>query len=107
MKKLTDLQYLKLNGFQKFGYNLAKFFTSIPGWLAKLGLAIWNLIKKFGLWIKEDVVDTCRTFKRGNWAIKLSFLVMGLGNLVNGQILRGILFLLFEIIFFTYKKHSA
>ena len=102
MKKLTDLQYLKLNGFQKFGYNLAKFFTSIPGWLAKLGLAIWNLIKKFGLWIKEDVVDTCRTFKRGNWAIKLSFLVMGLGNLVNGQILRGILFLLFEIIFFTY-----
>ena len=102
MKKLTALQYLKLNRFQKFGYNLAKFFTSIPGWIVQFGVAVWNLIKKFGLWIKDDVVDTCRTFARGDWAIKLSFLVMGLGNLVNGQIMRGILFLLFEIIFFTY-----
>ena len=102
MKKLTDLQYLKLNWFQKFGYNLGVFFSSIPGWFAKLGLAIWKLIKNFFLWIRDDVVDTFRTFKRGDWAIKLSFLVMGLANLANGQILRGILFLVFEIVFFAY-----
>ncbi len=102
MKKLTDLQYLKLNGFQKFGYNLANFFASIPGWLVKLGIAIWNLIKNFGLWIKNDVVDTFLTFKKGDWKIKLSFLIMGLGNLVNGQVMRGVLFLVFEIIFFVY-----
>lgn len=102
MKKLTTLQYLKLNRFQKFGYNFVDFLASIPGWFVKLGVAIWNLIKKFGLWVRDDVVDTCRTFKRGDWVIKLSFLVMGLGNLLNGQILRGILFLLFELVFFTY-----
>lgn len=102
MKKLTDLQYLKLNWFQKLGYNLARFFASIPAWFAKLGVAIWNLIKNFGIWVKDDVVDTVRTFSKGDWAIKLSFVVMGLGNLVNGQILRGVLFLLFEIVFFVY-----
>ncbi len=102
MKRLTDLQYLKLNWIQKLGYNIALFFTSIPGWFAKLGVAIWNLIKKFGIWIKDDVLDTINTFKRGDWAIKLSFIIMGLGNLVNGQTLRGILFLVFEIVFFVY-----
>lgn len=102
MKKLTDLQYLKLNWIQKLGYNIAVFFVSIPGWFAKLGKNIWNLIKKFGIWIKDDILDIFNTFKNGNWAIKLSFVIMGLGNLVNGQVLRGILFLLFEIVFFVY-----
>lgn len=102
MKKLTDLQYLKLNKFERFGYNLGNFFAGIPAWFAKLGVAIWNLIKKFGIWVKDDVLDTGRTFARGDWVIKLSYLVMGLANLVNGQVLRGVLFLLFEIVFFAY-----
>lgn len=102
MKRLTDLQYLKLNWFQKLGYNLVQFFVSIPKWFAKLGVAIWNLIKKFGLWVRDDVVDTFQTFAKGNWVIKLSYLVMGLANLAHGQTLRGILFLVFEIVFFVY-----
>lgn len=102
MKKLTDLQYLKLNWLQKLGYNLGRFFSSIPKWFAQLGVAIWKGIKNFFRWIVDDIVDTGRTFAKGNWAIKLSFLIMGLGNLANGQILRGILFLVFEIVFFAY-----
>ena len=42
MKKLTDLEYLKLNKFQALLYNLKCFFCAIPSWFKKLGLGIWQ-----------------------------------------------------------------
>lgn len=102
MKKLNDLEYLKLSKPQAFMYNLKLFFTAIPGWLKGLCLAIWNCIKNFGLWIKGEVVDIVTTFTKGNWAVKLSFFIFGFGNLFYGQIGRGLLFLLFEVIFIAY-----
>ena len=36
MRKLSDLEYLKLNKFQAFWYNVLMFFCAIPGWFVKL-----------------------------------------------------------------------
>ena len=102
MKKLNDLDYLKLNKFQAFLYNLKLFFCSIPMWLKKAGLKIVEFFKNCGLGIKNEFVDIGTTFTKGNWAVKLSFFIFGFGNFFYGQILRGILFLVFEIIFFAY-----
>ncbi|MBR5569555.1 MAG: sugar ABC transporter permease [Oscillospiraceae bacterium] len=49
-------------------------------------------------WIRE-ILDT---FRQGNWAVKTSFFVFGVGNLYYGQIARGLLFLLFQIVFLVY-----
>ena len=102
MKKLNALEYLKLNKFQAFLYNLKLFFFSIPGKLKAFALSIWALIKNCGLAIKNEFVDIFTTFTKGNWAVKLSFLIFGFGNLYYGQILRGVLFLLFEALFIFY-----
>ena len=102
MKKLNDLEYLKLNKFQAFFYNLKLFFCSIPMWLKNAGLKTAEFFKKCGLAVKNEFVDIFTTFTKGNWAVKLSFLIFGFGNFYYGQILRGILFLVFEIIFFAY-----
>lgn len=102
MKRLSDLEYLKLNKFQAFLYNLKLFFCAIPGWLKKLGLSILNFFKNCGVGIRDEFLDIGRTFSKGNWAVKLSFFIFGFGNLYYGQILRGILFLLFELIFIGY-----
>ncbi len=102
MKRLSDLEYLKLNKFQAFLYNLKLFFCAIPGWLKKLGLSILNFFKNCGIGIRDEFLDIGRTFSKGNWAVKLSFFIFGFGNLYYGQILRGILFLLFELIFIGY-----
>ena len=102
MKKLNDLEYLKLSKFKAALYNMGMFFCSIPAWFGKLGLRIWTLIKTFVLAIRDEFVDIGQTFIKGNWAVKLSFLVFGLGNLYYGQIMRGVLFLLFEIAFVVY-----
>lgn len=102
MKKLTNLEYLKLNKFQAFFYNLKLFFCSIPMWLKKAGLKILGFFKDCGLAVKNEFVDVFTTFTKGNWAVKLSFFIFGFGNLYFGQILRGLLFLLFEVVFFAY-----
>ncbi len=102
MKRLNDLDYLKLNKFEAFLYKLKLFLCAIPVWFANLGKGILSFFKTCGLGIKNEFCDIGSTFKNGNWAVKLSFFIFGFGNFYYGQILRGILFLLFEIVFIGY-----
>ncbi len=102
MKRLNDLEYLKLNKFQAFLYKLKLFLCAIPLFFKKIGKAIARFFVDCGVGIKDEFVDIGSTFKRGNIAVKLSFFIFGLGNLYYGQIMRGILFLLFEVIFIVY-----
>ena len=102
MQKLSDLQYLKLTKLQRLWYNLTLFFFSIPGWFVKLGRGILGFFQKVGLSIKNFFVDIATTFTKGNWAVKLSFFIFGFGNLYYGQIMRGLFFLLFELVFIAY-----
>lgn len=102
MKQLEVLEYLKLNGWQKFLYNLKCFFCSIPGKFSRLGKKIWNAIKWFGLAIWNNLKDLWLTFKNGKWQTKLSYLIMGFGSFWYGQAGRGIMFFLLEAVFIVY-----
>ena len=102
MKKYSDLEYLRLSKWNKFTYRFLSFFASIP-------VAIWNGIKNIGLWFKKaglaiagEAEDIVQTFIEGDWKTKLSYLVMGFGNIARGQVLRGLLFLLIEVVFIGY-----
>ena len=95
MKKLNDLEYLKLNRFAAFVYKFKLFLCAIPLWFKSMGVSIWDFFKKCGYGIKDEFTDITGTFAKGNWAVKLSFLIFGFGNFYYGQIMRGILFLLF------------
>ena len=103
MKRLNDLDYLKLSKLAAFWYNFKLFFLdTLPAWFKGVVLGFWDFIKGVGTGIKDQFVDILTTFTKGNWAVKLSFLVFGLGNIYYGQVLRGVLFLLFELIFVGY-----
>lgn len=102
MKKLTDLQYLQLNFWNKRAYDLKCFFCAIPGWFLNLFKKIGRGVKKLGIGIKDEFVDIYKTFVKGSWQTKVSYLVMGFGNATRGQIGRGILFFLFEVLFILY-----
>ena len=78
------------------------FICAIPVWFKKVGLGIWRFIKSCGITVKNEVLDIGTTFAKGNWAVKLSFFLFGFGNLYYGQVMRGIMFLAFELIFFAY-----
>lgn len=102
MTRYSDLEYLKLSKGQRFLYKLALFFCSIPTFFKNLGLKILNFFKSLGLSIAKEFKFLTETFKNGSAPTRISYLVMGFGNLARGQILRGILFLLFEIVFIGY-----
>ena len=103
MKRLNDLEYLKLNKFSAFMYNVGMFiFSTIPAWCVKLVKKVWSLFLGLGKFLTGEIKDIISTFIKGNWAVKLSFLVFGLGNIFYGQVMRGILFLVFEIVFLWF-----
>jgi len=102
MKKYSDLEYLKLPKWRRFLYTLLCLIVGIPG-------GIWNGIKsigralvKFGKRVAFEFTDIFVTFRDGDWKTRVSFLIMGFGSLARGQILRGMLFLLMEIVFVGY-----
>ena len=107
MAQLSDLEYLKLSKGKKFGYKLGRFFTGIPKGIGRFFLKIGQGLKKGGAAIGREVSDIVNTFVHGDWKTKLSYLVMGFGCLARGQILRGLLFLLFEIVFIAYMILSG
>ncbi|MBO7698245.1 MAG: hypothetical protein J6S38_04315, partial [Erysipelotrichaceae bacterium] len=99
---ISDLDLLKLNKTQLFLYRLIHFFKGIPGWFVDLFKSIGNAIKGFFNWLKNDITDLINTFVKGDIKTKLSFLIMGFGSITRGQVLRGLLFLLFEVVFIVY-----
>ncbi|MCD8347190.1 MAG: sugar ABC transporter permease [Lachnospiraceae bacterium] len=50
----------------------------------------------------RNLAEIGTTFKEGDWTAKLSFVIMGFGQLVHKQFLRGVLFLGLEILFIYY-----
>ena len=102
MKRYSDLEYLRLSKGQKFAYNFTSFFANIPQALKNAGLGIGRFFKKIGLAIGREFSDLYKTFRDGDWKTKSSYLVMGLGSIARGQVLRGLLFLLFELVFIVY-----
>ena len=102
MKRLTDLEYLRLSKFQAIIYKLKLFICAIPGWIAQLFINIFYFLEDCVKGVWKGCKDIGYTFAKGNWAVKLSFVIFGFGNIFYGQILRGILFLAFEIIFIGY-----
>ena len=99
MKKYTDLEYLKLSKGQKLLYRITSFFCAIPQKIAGIFIALWTLIKNACTAVGNEAADIWTTFIQGDWKTKISFLVMGFGNIARGQILRGLLFLVFEVVF--------
>ncbi len=102
MKKISDAEYLKLNKTQLLLYKLVSFFIAIPTFLKNVGIGAVNFLKNIIKKTADETKYIAKTFQKGNFAVKLSFLIFGLGNIYYGQLLRGILFLLFEVVFITY-----
>ena len=102
LKRLNDLEYLKMSKFRAFWYNVGMFFCAIPGWIADLFIKLFMLCKNVVLAIVEEIKAIVTTFVKGNWAVKLSHFIFGFGNFYYGQPLRGALFLLFEVVFGVY-----
>ncbi len=107
MKQYSDLEYLRLSKGQRFLYKLMAFFMAIPRAIGHFFLNIGVYIKKAAQGVANECKDIVTTFTQGDWKTKTSFVIMGFGNLARGQILRGLLFLLFEVVFIFYMVFTG
>lgn len=99
---MPDLEYLKKTSWEKFVFNLTQFFKSIPiaiwTFLKAIPLTIWKGLKKIG-----GIFATLgHAMKHGDWKTRTSFFVMGFGQLTRKQIMRGILYLGFQILYILF-----
>lgn len=99
---MSQYELLRYGKAKRFGYKFVQFFKSLPrrllNLLIKLGVIIKNLVFGIGRFCKDVVM----TFVRGTWKTRLTYVVMGFGNLAHKQFLRGLLFLAFEAAFIFY-----
>lgn len=102
MKNYSDLEYLRLPKWKRLLYTLVCFIVAIPGGILDFFKTIGTYIGKFFVGIKDEFVDIFVTFRDGDWKTRVSFVVMGFGNIARGQILRGLLFLAMEVVFNVY-----
>ena len=103
--KITDLEYLKMPKWRRALVRIARFFTSIPKGILGLFVRIGLFFKRAALAVGREIKDIVLTFKNGDWKTRISYVIMGFGNITRGQVLRGLLFLIFEgvFIFFMVK----
>ena len=100
MAEKVEKTYKKENIFVRFGRGFVNFFTksipnfftkSLPGFFVKLGKGIKNFFVTFG-----------KRFIEGSVGTKLSHFIFGSGNLMRGQIVKGLIFLALQVLFVLY-----
>ena len=96
------IDYVQLNPFEKFWYNFKNFIVALPGNLKKIFCAIGRFFKNFGIGIGKGVAGYFTRFVKGDWATKLSYIIMGFGNMLRGQLVKGCIFLCTEIAFIFF-----
>ena len=87
------LDYVQMTTGQKIAYKFKSFFTGIPVAIKKFFLAIGMLIKKFFNFIGNGFKGYGSRFVKGDIGTKLSYIVMGAGNMFHKQIGKGLCFL--------------
>ncbi len=99
---MADLEYLGLTRPQKALRRLAAFLTGLPG---RLGRGLLGLLRALGRLARgawHELRDLALTFMEGDWKTRTSFFIMGFGSIARGQVMRGLLFLLFQAVFLLY-----
>lgn len=100
---MLNLDKFKMNKFERLIFNIKQLFITFPQKFKSLFKEkIPLFLKRIFIMIKNELLDVFNTFKKGDIATKGSFFVMGLSLIKNRYYLRGILYLLFEVIFIIY-----
>ena len=107
MKRVSNIEFLKLNKAQKLWYIIKHSIINIPTIIALFLKKVLIIIKNFFSNLFDNFADIFYTFKKGDYKTRISFFIMGFGNIARGQLLRGFMFFLFQIIFIFYMVSTG
>ena len=96
------MELLKMSKAKRARIKFVNAFASIPGKFKNLFIKIGRFFKNLGLGIFNWFKEIGLTFAHGDWKTKVSYFIMGFGNIARGQVMRGLLFFVFEVVFILY-----
>ena len=99
---MTDLEFLRLNGPQKFLYKLRRFLVNLPKAIVNAFKGLFAWIAGLFTGIGRELYDIFDTYRKGDWKTRVSYTVMGFGSCARGQWLRGIICFVFQTVFNVY-----
>ncbi len=99
---MTFTEYKALNPFQRFWYNFVNFIKSIPSGIVKFFCTIGRTIKKIVFGIGKGFRNFFMGFIRGDIFTKISYFIMGFGNICRGQYVKGIVFFALEVAYVAF-----
>ena len=98
----SELAYLGLSRPRRFLFKTKHFFSSLPRKFANFFKNIPAKTIPFFKKLAKPFVTLYDAFVYGDRKTRLSFLFMGFGMIAHKQVLKGLLYLLFEIIFILF-----
>ena len=103
---MTTIEYLALPLYKRIFYKSLAILVSIPKGIGKFfSKVIPAVFKKIGKKIADVFQNIYHNFIDGDWKTKVSYFIMGFGQISRGSILRGLLNLGYQIIFILFMVY--
>lgn len=98
------IDYVSMSLPKRLAYRLGNVVRAIPGALKKAGIKIWNVLRRGALAIKNGFKSYFTTFRHGDFRTRLSYILMGSGSFLRGQVVKGFGFLFLQLAFLAYMN---
>ncbi|MCM1081823.1 MAG: sugar ABC transporter permease [Muribaculum sp.] len=99
---MTNLDYYVMPWYQRFFVKIGMFFVAIGKGIAHFICAIPGAVAGFFKGIGRGFAWYGKNFVKGSIGTKLSYVIMGAGNLFRGQIIKGLIFLAAEVAYIWF-----
>ena len=99
---MIELEYLRMSAPRRAAVRTGRFFREFPGRLGALLLRIPRTLCLLLRRVQDGGRELIRGFWTGDFKTRISYFLMGFGQLMRGQLARGVLYLLFEAVYFAY-----
>lgn len=97
-----DFDYYRLTGPQKLLYKIKRGAKGTARGFCNFWVKLAKAIIGFFVGIFNGVCNFFKNWWRGNVLTKISYVIMGTGHIFRGQIVRGLIYLILEILFIAY-----
>lgn len=99
---MTTIEYLSMSGPERAFFKTIDWFKSLPGRISRGCSKLPTKLRRFGRAIASPLVDAYDAARYGDWRTRLSFLIMGFGHVTRHQVIRGIFYFAYEVIFIVF-----
>ena len=99
---MTTIQYLSLTKSQRFVVNVGNFFKNFGKGFVNFFRSLPLKFMRFRYKIAVPFKTLIDAWKKGSWMVRMNFGIFGFYQITHKEIARGVLYLLYEIVFIWF-----